>query len=370
MKTLKPLVDNLKLRYAYGTSGRDLGGYYLNESYYSNTSSYDGVSKSGSIISQLANNNIKWETTYNHALGVDFGLFNRVNATVDLYHRRSAGLAQKTTLPATEGSYSQYKNVGEVVNKGLEASVNVDIIKNKDFSWNLGGNISFNKNKITKISSDMRTFYLSVGQSIGDIKAIRYKGVDSQTGAPLFLLGDGTLAKGLTSKQASDTANMVTIGNTNPKFYGGFQSIWKYRRFSLVTDWTYAVGQLVSNYTVYTSIMPSDESNSYKIPSSWHIWSGVGDAKANMPDIYSYNSWLFYSTRNSVFYQKGDYLRLKNIRLSYTFDKTLVAKAGFTAATLYGNVDNVLVFKRRSNWKDEESTDNPLRIVLGVNIDF
>lgn len=373
MKNIKKIVTDLKLRYAYGTSGRDLGGNYLNKTYYSNASSYSST-KAGSIISQLANNSIKWETTYNHSVGLNFGLINRINGTIDLYHKRSDGLVQPFTLPATKGAYTQQTNIGEVINKGLEISLQADVVKGKEFSWTVTGNISFNKNKITKLSTGVRTFYQQVGNSIGDIMAIPYQGVNPENGAPLFLLGDGTISEGLTSKAKADTLNMKKIGNTTPKYYGGFQSSWTYHRFTLSLDWYFAVGQLVNNISVYNEIDPSlaygSGQNTLEIPTSWHIWTGKGDTNANMPNIYAANSWYFNSGINSAFFQDASYLRLQNVRLNYGFSKQLISKVGLSAASLYVNVDNVLVFKKQSNWKDIESTDSPLRIVLGVNIDF
>jgi hypothetical protein len=370
---LKEVLTSCKLRYVYGTSGRDLGGDYLNKTYYNNLRSYNGVSKSGSSVIQLANDKIKWETTSNHSLGTDFNLFNKVSGSIDLYHKRSADLVQLYTLPATQGKYNQMRNIGEVINKGLEIALQYDVIRNDNFSWNLTGNISFNKNKITKLS--VNTQYLRKGHSIGDIMAVQYEGVDSEDGAPLFRLGDGTLSKGMTSDQAYDTANMVIIGNTTPKYYGGFQSNCSYKRFTLTIDWYFAVGQLVNNFSVYDEADPSSAyqkgKNCTQLPSSWRIWKQKGD-NANMPNIYSANmtNWNFNSYNNSLFYQNASYLRLQNIRLGYDFSESTAKKMRLQSANLFVNVDNIYVIKKKSNWKDIESTDYPLRITFGFDLSF
>ncbi|PZP50400.1 MAG: hypothetical protein DI598_05660 [Pseudopedobacter saltans] len=376
MQSLSKTVTFLKLRYAYGTSGRDLGGSYLNKTYYNNNRSYNNVPRSGSIISQLANNNIKWETTYNNSVGVDFTLWNRLNGTIDLYRRKSKDLVQTVTLPATQGGYTQNMNIGEVINKGIEVSLNGDIIQQKDFQWNLSANISSNSNKITKVSPDVRTFYLKPGQSIGDEFGIPYVGVNPDNGAPLFRLGDGSITDGLTTVSYTDTLNMVKVGNKTPKYYGGIQSAWTYKNLTLSMEWYFEVGQIVSNYDMYTSIDPSQAfssgTNSYRIPSSWYVWSGPGDTKANMPNIYDGNmgNWLFNSPSNSLFDQKGSYLRWRNARLSYNIPALFLSKYGLKSLSVFGNIDNVLVIKKKSNWRDYESVNSPMRMVFGLNLGF
>lgn len=375
MQRIRNVVNTLKLRYAYGTSGRDLGGNYLNKTYFSNTSSYNGVSRSGSVISQLANQNIKWETTYNHSLGLDFSLLSRFGGTIDLYHRRSAGMVQPVTLPATQGSYTQMTNIGEVVNKGIELSLRADVIKKGDFSWMLSGNVTYNKNRINSLAPGIRRFSLQPGDAIGDYKAIPYVGVNPDNGAPLFRLNDGSDHEGLNSTIAADTLNMRTIGNKTPKYFGGIQSTWSYKSFRLSTDWYFETGHLVSNYTFFSLTDPGGAyfsgTNSIVFPSAWKMWQAKGD-KANMPNIYdaNYSSWLFYSTNNSIWYQNGSFLRLRNVRVSYDLPKRWVSRAQLKSATVYFNADNVLVFKKAGNWMDSESVYNPLRLVFGLNVSF
>ena len=375
MQPLKQVVNTLKLRYAYGTSGRDLGGNYLNKTYFSNTSSYNGVSRSGSVISQLANNNIKWETTYNHSLGIDFGLLGRIGGTVDVYHRRSSGLVQAVVLPATQGSYSQQTNIGEVVNKGIEISLRADLVRKRDFAWTIAGNVSFNKNRINTLAPGVRTFYLKPGGYINDLKAVPYIGVNAENGAPLFRLGDGSTHEGLNATIIADTMNMRTIGNYNPKYFGGFQSSWSYKSFRITTDWYFEIGQLVSNYSFYSltdaSTVYFGGSNSVVFPKAWKVWQAKGD-QANIPNIYdaNYSSYLFYSTRNAAWYQDGSFLRLRNVRLSYEFPKRIISHAQLKSATVFVNADNVFVIKKKSNWMDAESVSLPLRLVFGLNLSF
>jgi TonB-linked SusC/RagA family outer membrane protein len=376
MANVKNVLNTLKLRYAYGTSGRDLGGYYLNKTYFSNTRSYNGVSQSGSVISQLANNGIKWETTYNHSLGVDFSFISRISGSIDLYHKRTAGMVLPVTLPATQGSYTQQTNIGEILNKGIELSLKADIIRQRNFTWAVSGNVTYNKNRINSLAPGVRTFNMQPGDAINDIKKVPYEGVNPDNGAPRFRLGDGSVVEGLTSAIVADTLNRVKIGNTTPKFYGGCQSSWTYKNFRLSADLYFELGQLVNNYQYYSYTDPSTAyysgQNSVIFPKAWRIWSGKGDTRANMPNIYdaNYGSGMFYSTTNSVWYQNGSFLRLRNIRLSYDLPKNIVSKIQLKNVNVYANVDNVFVIKKKALWEDTESVYNPLRFVFGLNVSF
>ncbi len=391
-------LDMLKLRYAYGTSGRNLGGVFLNKTFYSNNRSYNGTINSGSIISQLGNPDIGWETTYNHTLGVDFGLFNRINGAVDLYHKRSADLIQEVTLPATQGGFSQQQNVGEVVNKGVEVMIQADIIKSRNFRWSLGANCSFNKNEITTLAKDSLMFnrysnyYLYEGESLNTIKAIPYTGVNPDNGAPLFEIvnaqGEKILVEGF--QGVTDYRNYRPVGSSTPKYFGGFQSTWTYKNFSLSTDWYFQCGFMVNQGDFLTSIMPGEAlyggSNLAQIPSSVKIWSGPGDRQANIPNIYSTKidmvdinnamAWdFFYSTiYSSVSYQDGSHLRLRNVKLSYDLPALFAQKCYMQSATVYLSVDNLFVLKKSGFWtKDPDgamAVINPLRVVFGLNINF
>jgi len=403
-------IDNLKLRYAYGTSGRDLGGYFLSQTYYSNNSSYNGVNSSGSILSQLANDNIRWETTYNQTLGVEIGLFKRFSANLDLYNRRSSGLIQSQTLAATLGSFSQSKNIGEIVNKGVEITLQGKIVQTKNFAWNISANISFNKNHITKLVADSLVdkltgqYYRKVGEDINEIKAIPYVGVNPANGAPLFSVynsaGQQVVTEGISGNAMSNPKNYQIVGSATPRYFGGFQSSWTYKNFTLGTDWYFQVGNYVSNLAILwatePSLLYSTGANSLRIPSPIHVWQGPGDTKANFPNIYSSqytetsSAWNFSGYRNSATYQDASYLRLRNIRLNWDVPVKQLARASVKSLSVYVSADNVFVIKKSGFWgKDPEgayindprytsqpylgpatTVSNPLRLIAGIHLNF
>ncbi|MBS1565218.1 MAG: TonB-dependent receptor, partial [Bacteroidetes bacterium] len=184
MENIKP-ISNLKLRASYGTSGREAGKDYLNITYYTESTGlgYNTTSTTGAAISSLANNEITWETTYNTNVGFDIAFWRRINLSVDFYRRRSAGLLQTLTLPSYQGAYSQARNVGELVNKGMDILLSTTNVQSKDFSWTTDFNISFNQNKLTKLYGDSLidgftgAYYRYIGEDVNTLRAIKYAGV-------------------------------------------------------------------------------------------------------------------------------------------------------------------------------------------------
>ncbi len=185
-------MTNLKLRTNYGTSGSQLGDNFLTRTLYDPRYTYQD--QPGATISVLANPDLQWEITKTYSAGVDFGLFNRVTASLDYYQRRSEDLLQKVTLDAVAGFPTQWQNVAVVQNKGFEILVNSDNIVGKNFRWTTSFNISFNKNQIISVANDSlrqgfynaNAFYLFPGDDINSLKAVPFAGVDPETGKPRF----------------------------------------------------------------------------------------------------------------------------------------------------------------------------------------
>lgn len=407
-------IHQLKLRYAYGTSGRDLGAVFLNKTFYSNTYGYNGVAASGAAISQVENPDISWETTYNNTLGVEVGLFKRLHIVMDLYHKRSANLIQTCVLPATMGGFNQKQNIGEVVNKGLELTVDADLIRTSKVKWDIGVNLSMNRNKITKLAQDSlvdnlsKVYYRHVGEDINVVKAIKYVGVNPENGAPLFenfdADGNKIIVEGL--GDVNNAANYQKVGTATPKVFGGIQTGISYTGFHLSMEFFFQLGPVVNNGQVLNALSPSSAfeggSNCVVPNSAMRIWSGPGDTKANLPNIYSSKmgktdidgnaGWDFYNYNyiNSAIWQRNDHLRLRNIRLSYDIPSRVLEKIGMQSATVYVSADNVFVIKKKNFWaKDPESAFvndsrymyryyfssamsvvNPFRISAGMNLVF
>jgi TonB-dependent starch-binding outer membrane protein SusC len=159
-------VSNLKVRVSYGKTGSNPIAPYqslalLNPIRYN----FDDQLVVGYYASNLANDNLTWETTDQFNAGIDLGLFDsKIKLTLDTYYKLTHDLLQNVTLPASNGFISRVDNFGEVENKGIEIALNATIYNNKKFEWNASGNFSINRNKLVKLNSNLQ---FQLGPSVG-----------------------------------------------------------------------------------------------------------------------------------------------------------------------------------------------------------
>lgn len=389
-------IDLLKLRAVHGTSGRDVGDGYLNQTLYANNLTYNDANSIGAVITQLENPDISWETTVNNTIGLDLGLWNRIDLNADFYSKLSKRLLQQVFVGSAQGSFQQYQNVGEVLNRGLELMLNTKNIAGKNFSWTTNLNISFNKNTIQHLYGDSlldgtnRAYYRYKGENINTIKAIKYVGVNPDNGAPLFQNYDasGKLQTVEGIGNFADLRNYQTIGSATPKFFGGFTNTFTYRQFSLSAEIWFQVGNyaymsMINNFQDPTA--PFLGRNNVNWQASQKIWQQPGDKNANYPDVYSskMNTWRAFDGRSSLVYGNASHLRMRNIRLGYDLAPKTLKRINAQRAGVFVSVDNVFVIKHKDFvGADPEGAPigslssigignaNPRRITAGLNITF
>ncbi|WP_455511520.1 SusC/RagA family TonB-linked outer membrane protein, partial [Butyricimonas paravirosa] len=189
----------LKLRLSYGTSGKEAGIDYLNYTLYAIGKDYEDYyrehplypSSYPAVINQLGNDQLTWETAYTFNLGLDMGFLNdRIRLNTDYYRRRNSDLIMSVATAAAIGVGAQYKNVGEMLNQGVELTLNTHTLKSSDFNWYTTFTFSHNKNELTKlydgyfVDGEGRTFY--EGDNIDMLKKVKVNGVDKETGKPIY----------------------------------------------------------------------------------------------------------------------------------------------------------------------------------------
>ncbi|HWV69470.1 SusC/RagA family TonB-linked outer membrane protein, partial [Chitinophaga sp.] len=400
MQQVKP-VTNLKLRVAYGTSGREAGADFLNFTTYSDAVRYNNLTTFGSVIQRLANNEITWETTYTTNLGLDLGLWNRINLTVDYYKRRSAGLLQSVTLPTYMGFPTQIRNVGELTNRGVELTASAVAVKSKDFKWIIDANISFNKNQLTRIYGDSlkdgftNAYYRYVGDDINVLKAIKYVGVNPENGHPLFerINGDKstTIVDSIPLAKSGSLLSYQTVGSATPKFFGGFTSTFVYKGFSLSMLFNYAYGNRILNNGLKNFMSPTAWQSGYNTAAptkNQRFWKGPGDTNANYPDFYdpAFSQRGGTNINSSLIYQDASYLRLRNIRLTYDFKPEMLARMKIASLNVYVSADNVFVITNKDLYASDPEGSTigisnlyfgsglnsamPRRLMFGLNVGF
>ena len=375
------IFDNLKLRVGYGISGNSLGfdplisklRYSQGSKFYSNGSFINAITPT-----QNENPNLKWESTGMLNIGLDFSVLKgRVSGTLEWYDKLTKDMLFTYSVPASQYYIAAIlANVGQMENKGWEASVSAVPIKTGNFTWNTTFNISFNKNNLKKLSND--NFHLDYiktagvgehGQSgnqvqiikegcpIGQFYIWKYAGRNS-AGVSQFYKADGSL----TVNPSSD--DHFYMGNAQPKATGGWFNSMTYKNFNLEMLFRGVTGNKILNTTRADLNYPA-EATHYNMPKS-------------VLDIPINDDRAHYSSSNYL--EKGDYIRLDNVTLAYTFKKINPAIKNLR---IYSTVNNVFVITGYKGMDPEvymggttPGIDNDnfypktRTFIFGVNVDF
>lgn len=382
MNPYKDWLSELKLRLSYGVNGTLPSDYYGYYGLSSISSAYIG--DPAYTLSQIANDNLSWETNYNLNVGLDFTLWDRLNVTLEYYTRTTKDLLMDYPTSYTTGFSSYLLNIGEVRNRGIEFEITSQNFNTKDFSWSTTLNIAHNKNKIltldgyqTEIASG--TQIRKVGYSYRTFYLIEFAGVNSETGAPQFYTNDtdasGNYVKEIT--EDADAANRIPMKHAEPNVTGGLSNTLRYKWFDLNFMFTYQFG----GYSYDNWAQKTEH--------------GGADLEANIP-IYYLNSWkqpgdvtdieLFiedpdysmqdYATSRRL--HSSDFIRLKNLTFGFTFPKAWTKKCGIDVVRLYASANNLWTWAKYDFYDPEAVNAGtaiwgtpPLKtITFGINLNF
>ena len=340
--------SNLKLRAGYGLSGNSMGfDVYSSYPAYgaSGTFTYDGKTYRTYGATKNSNPDLKWETTGMLNIGLDFGfLKNRINGTIEVYHKKTKDLIWDYRVSTTQYIYNWIQaNVGEMTNKGIELTVNFDAIRTKNFNWMTTLNLSHNKNTVDKVtnakffdtpltqgdpmvsgvSGEGWTQMIIEGEPIGTFYTYQYAGTVNGR-SEYYVLDDNGNRTGATTNNPSRKDRSIT-GCAQPKLNVGWNNNFSYKNWNLNAFITGVFGNDVYNSprAHYTSAqMFSDGKNVLKEFLSYP----AGDASGSLPS----DRWI----------EKGSYVRLQSLSLSYTFRNCF--NDWIQDLTLYGTANNLL----------------------------
>lgn len=323
-------VNQLKLRASYGSVGSRPGVLYPQYALYSIGDGYNGVP--GAIMNQIGNPDLTWEKTFTAGVGVDATIFDRVNVTLDYYQKKTTDLLYNVPVSGVTGWAINYKNIGEVNNKGFEATVGVDIIRNKDWNWNVSANIATNKNKVNKLYGEEPEIIienansgivgpaskiLKPGYDIDSWYTTEWAGVDPANGDPLWYMTDENGERVKTNNYAQASKNPVICGSSNPDFYGGFSTSLAWKNLDMSAMFGYSVGGKIYNYlrTEFDSDGAYTDRNQMNLKDGWSRWQKEGDIATHPKAVYG-----SHSNSNSVssrYLESASYLRLRNLTIGY-----------------------------------------------------
>lgn len=360
-------VSELKLRLSAGKLGNQNIGDYAYAATIGQGGEwadyvFGGNLATGSVQNTIANPNLTWEKANQFDIGLDFGFFkNRIAGTLDAYYKKTTDLLWLVPLPIESGFDNSLTNIGQIDNKGIELSLTTVNVSTRDFSWITAGNISYNQNKIAELYGGKLDVNKSlfVGKPINLFYTLKSDGIWQTSEAAQAALynaqpGDRKVVD-LNKDGVINGDDRQFAGVAVPKFYGSFTNTFKYKGFDLITFFTYAGGHMINNslnrylnaFNTWGN-MGVDYYNGYWTPtrpSQRYPAPRVGSAYAN-------------GDGTDANLQKGDYLRLRNIELGYSFPaSSFVRRIKSTGMRVYASVQNAFTWTQFTGY-DVESGDN------------
>ena len=366
MKDIKWISD-LKLRAGWGVTGNQDGlmPYKSLELYQAYGTYYDnGGSSTAFRITQNANPDLKWEETAMFNIGIDFSLFNgRLGGTIEYYDKKTSDMLYNYSVPTPTYVYDKIAaNVGDMSNKGIEVMLNLDVIRNKKFSWNTSINLAHNKNKITKLSNDLystdrvyvgdpwirgasgvTSHIVEEGYPVGQFFMLKCEGIDSNGKFIMVdLNGDG---------QISDD-DRTYCGSAQPDLTFGWNNTFSWNRWDASFFIRGSLGQKVLN-----NPRAAYGNNTYV--------AGANAMKGDDLTLLRENSRVC-----SYYLEDGSYARLDNMSIGYTFDTKKID--WLDKARIYVAAQNLFVITGYSGLDPEvevfrgEASDNNAGLDPGI----
>jgi TonB-linked SusC/RagA family outer membrane protein len=370
MKNLKPAINFAKLKASYGTTGNDqIADYaflslYNNRDYSINYQDNPGLQPAG-----LPNPYLKWEETKKLNVGLDLGFMdNRLSFSMNFFRNRSTNQLVYATLPTTSGFPFIYSNLPATVqNEGIELSIDANPVKLGLFDWHISGNFTSSKNKLVEFPNLDNSLYANtfvIGQPTSLIKAYNYSGVNAQTGLYQFTDSQGKLTSD--PNYVTDRTDYIS---TLPKWYAGLTNTITYKNWDLdiLLQYVSQVRELFRYQMYYPGIFNTNQPAS--IVNRWQKNGDGGPSQKITQD--GYNSFSAASGSNAA-YGNANYLRLKNVAISYALPSAWITRLHLSKARFYLASQNLLTI---TNYEGDPETGvgtlPPLKMFsLGLQLTF
>ncbi len=366
-------IDDLKLRGGWGKTGNQSGisDYAYLQMYDIQRIPWWETGKDRAVVNinpaNMRNRDLTWETTTQSNIGVDFTLLkNRITFTADAYYKYTTNLLMNVPLPGGLDFSNIYRNEGEMENRGFEFGLNTRNIENKDFNWTTDFNMSFNRNKVTKLSLQKIYYFantseatsenvvrMTEGKPLGMFWGYVSEGVDPETGDLIFsdLDGNGRIT----------TSDKKYIGDPNPDFVWGMTNDISYKGLSLSLFLQGSYGNDVYNASRYeTEGMYNGMNQSTEVIRRWRIPGQITD----IPRATSSTDNLRASTR---FIEDGSYLRLKSLTLSYNIKSSFLDRLKISRLQPYFTAQNLFTLTNYSGFDPEVNQYGGSSTVQGID---
>lgn len=366
-------LNDLSLSVNYGTTGNDSGtGSYGYFGSYGVGGLYNGESSLG--IASMSNPDLTWETTAKWNVGLNFSIFDRAHFQVDFYRNKSTDMLMSIPYSMTTGFSSGIGNVAAMTNTGVEANVDVDILKTKDFYWSFKANVGYNKNEITELFQGRDEYVLAntglkmaVGHAYGEFYQVRFAGVDPMTGAPLYYDKDGNK-----TKKFNEERDAVFLGkNRYAPWTGGFGTNFRYKNVSLIADFAWVAGKYMminDDYFIANPQLATGWNQRVEMLNIWTTPGQITDIPGAKYDVQFTDQML----------QNASFLRMKTLSIQYEFPKKwMQATRYIKGVKVFGIARNLFTITSFEGYDPEPDMNlvqfnypNTRQFVFGAEISF
>lgn len=339
-------INNLSVKASYGIQGNDnLRTYYAWQSFYS--LSYPNAEHTGSALSSLEKQNLRWEKNGNLNIGMEGRFWDRLSVSIEWYSRKTSDMLMAFPMAPSLGFKEYDTNIGSMRNTGWDITASADILQGDSFNWRLTWMGSTVKNKVLhlankpEITSGSRI--TKEGEVLNSFYTATSAGVDPATGEQLYWVWDtdenGTAGQRyITNDKAKATACREIQGNRIPTLYGSFNNDFKYKGFDLSILCTYSIGGKVTD-GVYRTLLYSNQIGQARSRHLERAWKQPGDI-TDIPRIVIGESYI--NTDNDLI--NASYLTIKNITLGYTLPGRLTRAMKLENVRFTASGDNLLLF--------------------------
>ena len=333
-------LTGAQIKLSTGTSGNSTIPDYDHLALVSGNANY--LDQAGLFPLQSGNEELGWEQTWANNIGLSVGLFNRVNVNFDFYHKKTTNMLMFVPQSyAISGESGHWDNIGAMMNRGVEVAVDGDVIRTRDFTWNLSANFSYNKNKLLELYNGVEEYVNSttglkyvVGHSVHEYFMNRYAGVNPANGDALWYTADGEL-----TTEFREEDKVMTGKTFDSPWAGGFGTTLMWKGLSLSAQFSWMAKRYVMNNDRFF-----EESNG--------IYSAYNQSKRLLYDRWKKPGDITDIPRYDVvarlddrFLENTSFLRLKNLTLAYSLPQSLLKKSNFfTAARVYLQGQNLLTW--------------------------
>lgn len=332
MQASKTWLNSLRVKVSFGTAGNQEGiGNFESKTLFGRTT-YAG--NSFYSFAQYGNPDLQWETKQTLNLGVDFSMFsNRLRGTVEVYNTLTKQLFVDRRISLTSGDESYNANLGKLENRGIEVSLNGTIIRMRDFTWDMGINFTYNRNRVKELYGNTTEqinglTITKVGKPINTWYLVEVAGVDPQTGEQLYKKADKSITN------TYDPSDRAVLGTADAPYFGGYTNTFNYKGIELSVLFTYAFGNYLFNNDKQNLENPGYLYDNLSV-NMLREWRNPGD----ITDIPDPNN--AYNASTTRFLEKGDFIRLRNITLGYTLPQSLVSKIKLRSIRVFAQGQNL-----------------------------